>query len=67
MQIQTECFKLYYNGEDTKRDGVAIAVAESLKGYVSAVSRISDRIMAVKIDPKEGHWTVLSEYAPHKG
>ncbi|PIO54181.1 hypothetical protein TELCIR_24461, partial [Teladorsagia circumcincta] len=58
---------LYYNGEDTKRNGVAIAVAESLKDYVSAVSRISDRIMAVRIDTKEGYWTILSVYAPQVG
>ncbi|PIO70372.1 hypothetical protein TELCIR_07775 [Teladorsagia circumcincta] len=31
--------KLYYNGEDTKRNGVAIAVAESLKDHVSAVGQ----------------------------
>ncbi|PIO65192.1 hypothetical protein TELCIR_13152, partial [Teladorsagia circumcincta] len=58
-----EGIKLYYNGEDTKRNGVAIAVAESLKDYVSAVNRVSDRIMAVRIDTKEGHWTVISVYA----
>ncbi|PIO67649.1 hypothetical protein TELCIR_10589 [Teladorsagia circumcincta] len=50
-----EGVKLYYNGEDTKRNGVAIAVAESLKDYVSAVNRVSDRIMAVRIDaPQAG-------------
>ncbi|PIO70784.1 hypothetical protein TELCIR_07350 [Teladorsagia circumcincta] len=59
--------KLYHNGDDTKRNGVAIAVAQSLKDYVSAVSRISDQIMAVRIDTKEGYWTVLSEYAPQAG
>ncbi|XGW07164.1 hypothetical protein V3C99_017013, partial [Haemonchus contortus] len=41
-----EGVKLYYNGDDTKRNGVAIAVAESLKDSVSVVSRISSRIMA---------------------
>ncbi|PIO74938.1 hypothetical protein TELCIR_03041 [Teladorsagia circumcincta] len=34
-----EGVKLYYNGEDTKRNGVAIAVAESLKDHVSALNR----------------------------
>ncbi|VDP33093.1 unnamed protein product [Heligmosomoides polygyrus] len=32
-----EGVKLYYNGEDTKRNGVVIAVAESLKDSVAAV------------------------------
>ncbi|PIO59070.1 hypothetical protein TELCIR_19479, partial [Teladorsagia circumcincta] len=62
-----EGVKLYYNGEDTKRNGVAIAVAESLKDYISAVNRVSDRIMAVRIDTKEGYWTILSVYAPQGG
>ncbi|VDO20342.1 unnamed protein product [Haemonchus placei] len=62
-----EGVKLYYNGDDTKRNGVAIAVAESLKESVSAVSRISSRIMAVRIDTKEGYWTIISVYAPKAG
>ncbi|PIO65962.1 hypothetical protein TELCIR_12341 [Teladorsagia circumcincta] len=59
--------KLYYNEKDTKRNGVAIAVAESLKDHVSAVNRVSDRIMAVRIDTKEGYWTILVLYAPQVG
>ncbi|PIO71912.1 hypothetical protein TELCIR_06169 [Teladorsagia circumcincta] len=57
--------KLFFNGKDTKRNGVAIA--ESLEGYGSAVNRISDRIMVVRIDTKEEYWTVLSVYAPQTG
>ncbi|XGW22799.1 hypothetical protein V3C99_005206, partial [Haemonchus contortus] len=62
-----EGVKLYYNGDDTKRNGVAIAVAESLKDSVSVVSRISSRIMAVRIETKEGYWTIISVYAPQAG
>ncbi|PIO62380.1 hypothetical protein TELCIR_16060 [Teladorsagia circumcincta] len=62
-----EGVKLYYNGKDTKRNGVAIAVAESLKDHVSAVNRVSDRIMAVRIDTKEGYWSILSVYTPQTG
>ncbi|VDO63469.1 unnamed protein product [Haemonchus placei] len=40
---------LYYNEEETKRNGVVIAVAEFLKDSVSAINRINDRIMAVSI------------------
>ncbi|VDO30517.1 unnamed protein product [Haemonchus placei] len=42
-----EGVKLFYNGEDIKRNGVAIAVADSLKDSVSAVNRNSGRIMAI--------------------
>ncbi|VDO37280.1 unnamed protein product [Haemonchus placei] len=58
--------KTHYNGDHTKRNGVAIAVAESLKDSVSAVSRISSRVTAVRIDT-EGYWTITSVYAPQAG
>ncbi|VDP13261.1 unnamed protein product [Heligmosomoides polygyrus] len=62
-----EGVKLFYNGEDTKRNGVRIAVAESLKDSVAAVQRISDRIMSLRLDTKEGYWTVMSVYTPQTG
>ncbi|VDP55773.1 unnamed protein product [Heligmosomoides polygyrus] len=62
-----EGVKLYYNGEDTKRNGVGIAVAESLKDSVAAVQRINDRIMSLRLDTKEDYWTIMSVYAPQTG
>ncbi|VDO80849.1 unnamed protein product [Heligmosomoides polygyrus] len=62
-----EGVKLFYNGEDTKRNGVEIAVAESLKDSVAAVQRISDRIMSLRLDTKEGYWTIMSVYVPQTG
>ena len=56
-----EGVKLFYNGEDTKRNGVAIAVADSLKDCVCAVNRINGRIIAVRLDTLEGYWTIVSE------
>ncbi|VDO67408.1 unnamed protein product [Haemonchus placei] len=59
--------QIFYNGEDTKRNGVAVAVAHSLKDSVSAVNRVSSRIISVRIDTKEGNWTIISVYAPQTG
>ncbi|VDO92910.1 unnamed protein product [Heligmosomoides polygyrus] len=59
-----EGVKLFYNREDTKRNSVRIAIAESLKDSVAAVQRISDRIMSLR---KEGYWTVMSVYAGQTG
>nr|CDJ96362.1 craniofacial development protein 2-like [Haemonchus contortus] len=59
-----EGVKLPYSGDNTKRNGGAIAVAESLKESVSAVNNISSRIMAVRMNTKEGYWTIISVYAP---
>ncbi|VDO91284.1 unnamed protein product [Heligmosomoides polygyrus] len=62
-----EGVELYYNGEDTKRNGVGIAVAESLKDSIAAVQRINDRIMSLQLDTKEGYWTIMSVYASQTG
>ncbi|VDL70637.1 unnamed protein product [Nippostrongylus brasiliensis] len=62
-----EGVKLFYKGEDGRKNGVGIAISESVKDSVSAVQRISDRIMSVRIDTKEGSWTVVSVYAPQTG
>ncbi|VDP62918.1 unnamed protein product [Heligmosomoides polygyrus] len=62
-----EGVKLYYNGEDTKRNGVGIAVAESLKDSVAAAQIINDRIMSLRLNTKEDYWTIMSVYAPQTG
>ncbi|VDO19771.1 unnamed protein product [Heligmosomoides polygyrus] len=44
-----EGVKLYYNGEDTKRN-------------------VNKRpIMSLRLDTKEGYWTIMSVYAPQTG
>ncbi|VDL83010.1 unnamed protein product [Nippostrongylus brasiliensis] len=62
-----ESVKLFYEGNDGKRNGVGIAVSEALKDSVSAVRRISDRIITVRVDMKDGCWTIISVYAPQTG
>uniref|UniRef100_A0A7I5E709 DUF295 domain-containing protein n=1 Tax=Haemonchus contortus TaxID=6289 RepID=A0A7I5E709_HAECO len=59
--------RLFYNGEDSKRNYVAIAVAKFMKDSVSAVTKICSRLMFVMIDTKEGYWTLISVYAPQAG
>ncbi|VDO41092.1 unnamed protein product [Haemonchus placei] len=59
--------KLFHNEKDTKRNGVDTAVAESLDDFVSAVNRTSSRIMAVRIDTKEGYWRIMLVYAAQAG
>ncbi|VDO65899.1 unnamed protein product [Heligmosomoides polygyrus] len=61
-----EGVKLHCNGEHTKRNGVGIAVAESLKDSVVAVQRINDCIISLRLDT-EGYWTIMSVYAPQTG
>ncbi|EYC43100.1 hypothetical protein Y032_0503g2638 [Ancylostoma ceylanicum] len=59
--------KLFYYGIEAKRNGVAIAVSEPLKEYVSSVNRVSDRIISLRVATEDGFWTVMSVYAPQCG
>ena len=47
-----EGVKLFYNVEDTKRNGGAIVATDSLKRSVLAFNRISSRVMTVRVDLK---------------
>ncbi|VDL77135.1 unnamed protein product [Nippostrongylus brasiliensis] len=52
-----EGVKLFYKGDDGKRNGgngVGVAVSEALKDSVFAVRRITDRIINVRVDMKDG-------------
>ncbi|EYC16300.1 hypothetical protein Y032_0034g2915 [Ancylostoma ceylanicum] len=59
--------KLSYHGVETKRNGLAIAVDASLKDHISSVTRVSDRIISLRIATAKGFWTVVSVYAPQRG
>ncbi|EYC46334.1 hypothetical protein Y032_0401g787 [Ancylostoma ceylanicum] len=59
--------KLFYHGFETRRNGVAIAIAGPLKEHVSSVNRVSDRIISLRIATEDGFWTVVSVYAPQCG
>ncbi|EYC34276.1 hypothetical protein Y032_0001g336 [Ancylostoma ceylanicum] len=59
--------KLFYHGIEAKRNGMAIAVSEPLKEYVSSVNRVSDRIISLRVATEDGFWTVMSVYAPQCG
>ncbi|XGW35868.1 hypothetical protein V3C99_019225, partial [Haemonchus contortus] len=68
-----EGVKLFYNGEDTKRNGVAVAVADSLKDSVSAVNRVSSRIISLSLDetirsvPEGDYLTIAGDLNGHVG
>uniref|UniRef100_A0A914WZU0 Endonuclease/exonuclease/phosphatase domain-containing protein n=1 Tax=Plectus sambesii TaxID=2011161 RepID=A0A914WZU0_9BILA len=59
-------YKLIYYGTSTKH-GVGVIVNEQLRERVLEVRRISDRLMAVKIDLPEGPMVIISAYAPQVG
>uniref|UniRef100_A0A914UVW4 Endonuclease/exonuclease/phosphatase domain-containing protein n=1 Tax=Plectus sambesii TaxID=2011161 RepID=A0A914UVW4_9BILA len=59
-------YKLIYYGTSSK-NGVGVIINEQLRERVLEVRRISDRLMAVKMDLPEGPMVIISAYAPQVG
>ena len=59
--------KLYYYGEDGRRNGVGIMLRKDLTKSVLEVRRVSDRAMGMKLEIGEMILNVLSAYAPQVG
>ena len=57
-------YKLYYHGEDSKRNGIGIVLCEELNEGVLAVTRPCDRVMRIKLEIEGEVWHIISCYAP---
>ncbi|EYC05300.1 hypothetical protein Y032_0083g1686 [Ancylostoma ceylanicum] len=57
--------KLFYNGLDTRRNGVATAVGDNIRDKLTPVKRVSHRAMAIRISTEQLRWTVVSAHAPY--
>ena len=62
-----EGYKLYYHGESSQKNGVAVVLSADLKTKAVDVKRISDRIMVVKLVLDCGTVNIISAYAPQVG
>ena len=60
-------YKLLYNGSNSTRNGVGIAVSETLRSNIVAVEHFSDRLMSVKVDTEKQVLRVITAYAPQVG
>ena len=56
--------KIFYNRADERKNGIGIALREELDESVLEVKRVSDRLMAMKLEVKESILTIVSAYAP---
>ena len=56
--------KLFYNGADGRKNGIAIVVREELAERVLEVKRVSDRLMAIKLEVKRSILNIVTAYAP---
>ena len=56
--------KLFYNGADGRKNGIGIVVREELSKGVLEVNRVSDGLMAMKLEVKGSILNIVSAYAP---
>ena len=56
--------KLFYNEADRRKNGIGIVVREELTESVLKVKRVSDRLMAMKLEVKGSILNIVSVYAP---
>ena len=56
--------KLFYNGADRRKNGIGIVVREELVESVLEVKRVSNRLMAMKLELKGSILNIVSAYAP---
>ena len=56
--------KLFYNGADGRKNGIRIIVREELVESVLKVRRVSDRLIAMKLEVKGSILNIASTYAP---
>ena len=56
--------KLFYNKADGRKNGIGIVVREELVKSVLEVKRVSDRLMAMKLEIKGSIVNIVSAHAP---
>ena len=56
--------KIFYNGADGRKNGIGIVVREELAESVLEVKRVSDRLMAMKLEVKGSILNIVSACAP---
>ena len=56
--------KIFYNGVDGRKNGIGIVLREELAESVLEVKRVSDRLMAMKLEVKGSISNIVSAYAP---
>ena len=56
--------KIFYNGADRRKNGIGIVLREKLAESVLEMKKVSDRLMALKLEVKGSILNIVSAYAP---
>ena len=60
-------FKLFYHGQDGRRNGIGVIMKDEYANRVLGVKRVSDRIMCVKLEIEGVIMNLISAYGPQAG
>ncbi|XP_066970190.1 craniofacial development protein 2-like [Macrobrachium rosenbergii] len=60
-------YKVYYSGEDTRRNGIGIILHPDLLENITEVQSINDRLMGLKFVKDKRVWHIISAYGPQQG
>ena len=60
-------YKLFYHGEDARRNGVGVIMNDEYARRVLEVRRVSDRVLSVKLEVEGMIINLISAYGPQAG
>ena len=60
-------FKLFYHGQDGRRNGIGVIMKDEYAKRVLGVERVSDRVMCVKLEIEGVIMNLISAYGPQVG
>lgn len=67
LNVQTKACKLFYHGVTNDRNGVGIVLASKYLDNILKITKISDRLMCIKLVIAKEIWNIVSGYAPQVG
>ena len=64
LDPKTRSHKLFYYGTEQGRNGVGIILTAELTGNIISITKLSDRLMSLKLLIDDEIWNIISPYAP---
>ena len=67
LDPKTRSHKLFYYGMEQGRNGVGIILTAELTGNIISITKLSDRLISLKLVIDGEIWNIISPYAPQIG
>ena len=67
LDLKTKAFRLFYHGTVQGKNGIGIILATEHVSNIISISKISDRLMSLRLVMRGEVWNIVSAYAPQIG